>query len=176
MESKYLMGSANSKSGQRCKGFTLLEVLVALSIVAIAVTVVLQLFSADLRALSASEDYVSAVLRAESRMREVLDDEGLAEKSWSETTRDGYRVDVNVSDVMQERTDTLQVRLVKVDLTTRWVKGTKEKSLRLETMKIVNKSTLGTGMPGEATSRSAAGAPAPAAATSSTAAPRVRSQ
>ena len=124
MESKYLMGSANSKSGQRCKGFTLLEVLVSLSIVAIAVTVVLQLFSADLRAIAASEDYVSAVLRADARMREVLDDERLAEKSWSETTRDGYRMDVNVSEVMQDRTDTLQVRLVKVDLTIRWIKGT----------------------------------------------------
>ena len=173
MEFKYLMGTANSKSCQRSKGFTLLEVLVSLSVVAIAVTVVLQLFSADLRALSASEDYVSAVLRAETRMREVLDDEGLAEKSWSETTSDGYRVDVNVSDVMQDRTDTLQVRLVKVDLTTRWVRGTKEKSLRLETMKIVNKSALDTGMPGAAPSKPGAGAAAPAAATSSTAAPRV---
>ena len=176
MESKYLMGTANSKSCQRRKGFTLLEVLVSLSVVAIAVTVVLQLFSADLRALSASEDYVSAVLRAETRMREVLDDEGLVEKSWSETTRDGYRVDVNVSDVMKERTDTLQVRLVKVDLTTRWVRGTKEKSLRLETMKIVNKSALDTGMPGAAPSRSAVGTAAPGAASSTTAAPRGRSQ
>jgi general secretion pathway protein I len=124
---------------QRSKGFTLLEVLVALSIVAIAVTVVLQLFSADLRAIAASEDYVSAVLRAEERMREVLEDEGLSEKAWSETTRDGYKVDVVVSDVQKERTESLQVRLLQVNLTMRWMRGTKEKTLTLRTMKIVNK-------------------------------------
>ena len=124
------------RSGQ---GFTLLEVLVALSIVAIAVTVVLQLYSADLRAISASEDYVSAVLRAEQRMREVLEDEGLSEKAWSETTRDGYKVDVVVSDVQKERTENLQVRLLQVNLTMRWMRGTKEKILTLRTMKIVNK-------------------------------------
>ena len=124
------------RSGQ---GFTLLEVLVALSIVAIAVTVVLQLYSADLRAISASEDYVSAVLRAEQRMREVLEDEGLSEKAWSETTRDGYKVDVVASDVQKERTENLQVRLLQVNLTMRWMRGTKEKILTLRTMKIVNK-------------------------------------
>ena len=126
------------------RGFTLLEVLVALSIVAIAVTVVLQLFSADLRALSASEDYVSAVLKAEARMREVLDTEGLAERSWSEATRDGYRIDVSVSEVTKEKTDNLPVKLVKVDLTTRWYRGKKEKSLTLGTMKVVDKLTLAT--------------------------------
>lgn len=163
----------SSKFGRRFgPGFTLLEVLVSLSIVAIAVTVVLQLFSADLRALSASEDYVSSVLKAETRMREVVDDEGLSEKSWSETGRDGYRVDVNVSEVMQDRTDTLQVRLMKVDLTLRWIKGTKEKALTLGTMKIVNKQLA----PGSAPSKPGAGAAAPAAATSSTAAPKVRGQ
>lgn len=125
----------------------MLEVLVALSIVAIAVTVVLQLFSADLRAISASEDYVSAVLRAEERMREVLEDEGLSETAWSETTRDGYRVDVVVSDVQKERTESLQVRLLQVNLTMRWMRGTKEKTLTLRTMKIVNKINPGTTRP-----------------------------
>jgi general secretion pathway protein I len=135
-----------AKPCQQCRGFTLLEVLVALSIVAIAVTVVLQLYSADLRAISASEDYVSAVLRAEQRMREVLEDEGLSEKAWSETTRDGYKVDVVVSDVQKERTENLQVRLLQVNLTMRWMRGTKEKMLTLRTMKIVNK--IGTGTTG----------------------------
>ena len=126
-------------SATESEGFTLLEVLVALSIVAIAVTVVLQLYSADLRAISASEDYVSAVLRAEQRMREVFEDDGLSEKAWSETTRDGYKVDVVVSDVQKERTENLQVRLLQVNLTMRWMRGTKEKILTLRTMKIVNK-------------------------------------
>jgi len=130
-----------SEAGSRTfsPGFTLLEILVSLSIVAIAVTVVLQLFSADLRALSASEDYLAAVTKAEARMREVLDDEDLKETSWSEVTPDGYRMDVTMSEVLKERTDNLQVKLLEVGLTVRWVNGTKQKTLTLRTMKVLNK-------------------------------------
>ena len=132
----------SSRSGH--SGFTLLEVLVSLAIIAIAVTVVLQLFSADLRAISASENYLSAVTKAEAKMREVLDDENLAEKAWSDVTPDGYRMDIYVSDVLKDRTNTLPVRLVEVGLTMRWTTGIKEKVLTLKTMKLINKVTLAT--------------------------------
>ncbi|MFH1701884.1 MAG: prepilin-type N-terminal cleavage/methylation domain-containing protein [Nitrospirota bacterium] len=124
---------------KRRDGFTLLEVLVALSILGIALTIILQLFSANLRALSASEDYVSAVTKAEAKMREVLDDKDLSEKSWSEITDDGYRVDVSINETLTERTDNLQVRLLEVALTVYWTRNTKNKSLTLRTMKVVNK-------------------------------------
>ena len=134
------------RNSSRCghSGFTLLEVLVSLAIIAIAVTVVLQLFSADLRAISASENYLSAVTKAEAKMREVLDDENLAEKAWSDVTPDGYRMDIYVSDVLKDRTNTLPVRLVEVGLTMRWTTGIKEKVLTLKTMKLINKVTLAT--------------------------------
>jgi type II secretion system protein I len=120
-------------------GFTLLEVLVAIAILGIAVTVVLQLFSANLRAISVSGDYVSAATKAEAKMREILSDDKLSEKSSSETTDDGYRIDVSITDALKERTDNLQVRLLEIDLTVHWTRGTKEKSLTLKTMKVVNK-------------------------------------
>jgi prepilin-type N-terminal cleavage/methylation domain-containing protein len=157
-------------------GFTLLEVLVSLSIVAIAVTVVLQLFSADLRAIAASDDYASAVLKAEVKMREVLDNEDLTETSWSEATPDGYRMDVSVSEVLKEKTNNLQVRLLAVGLTTRWFKGTKEKTLALRTIKIVSKLAPVAGGTKAATSTAAPSAAAPAAAASGTAGSRMRSQ
>jgi prepilin-type N-terminal cleavage/methylation domain-containing protein len=157
-------------------GFTLLEVLVSLSIVAIAVTVVLQLFSADLRAIAASDDYASAVLKAEVKMREVLDNEDLTETSWSEATPDGYRMDVSVSEVLKEKTNNLQVRLLEVSLTTRWFKGTKEKMLALRTIKIVSKLAPVAGGTKAATSTAAPSAAAPAAAASGTAGSRMRSQ
>jgi len=124
---------------KRRDGFTLLEVLVALSILGIALTIILQLFSANLRALSASEDYVSAVARAEAKMREVLDDKDLSEKSWSEITDDGYRMDVSINETLKDRTDNLQVRALEVALTVYWTRNTKNKSLTLRTMKVVNK-------------------------------------
>jgi prepilin-type N-terminal cleavage/methylation domain-containing protein len=161
---------------RRLGGFTLLEVLVSLSVVAVAVTVVLQLFSADLRAIAASEDYASAVVKAEAKMRGLLDNDDLAETSWSEATPDGYRMDVSIADVLKEKTNNLQVRLLEIGLTTRWFKGTKEKTLTLRTMKLVNKLALATTTP-----KAAAGAAVPGTGTSTAVAPgtagsRVRGQ
>jgi prepilin-type N-terminal cleavage/methylation domain-containing protein len=121
------------------KGFTLLEVLVATAILAIAITVILQLFSANLRAISVSGDIVSAASLAESRMREILDDTSLDEKSFSEVTRDGYRIDVSITDTLKDRTDNLNVRLLEIDLKVSWERGAKQRYLTLRTLKSVNK-------------------------------------
>lgn len=126
-------------SGLSSAGFTLLEVLVAVAILGIAIAVVLQLFSADLRSLSVSGDYVAAAARAESKMREVLDDDALTERSLSETTNDGYRIDVSVSNALQKRTENLPVTLLEISLTVHWTKGTKERTFSLRTMKMVEK-------------------------------------
>ena len=122
------------------KGFTLLEVLVALAVIAIAITMVLQLFSADLRAIVRSGDLTSATIRGESRMREILAESSLTEKAWSEITEDGYRMDVVISEVVKERTDNLPVRLMLVAVTVRWMEGIREKSLFLRTMRMVDKA------------------------------------
>lgn len=121
------------------KGFTLLETLVALALLGIAITVVFQLFSANLRAISASDSYLSAVAAAEAKMKEVVDDDKLSQKSWTETTDSGYRVDISVATALTERTETLQVNIFEIDLTLYWFKGTQEKSLTLKTMKTLNK-------------------------------------
>ena len=84
----------------------------ATAILGIAIAVVLQLFSANLRSISLSGDYVTAATRADAKMKEILNgDEKLSEKAFSETTDDGYRIDVSVTEVLKERTDTLPVKL-----------------------------------------------------------------
>lgn len=124
---------------KRSAGFTLLEVIVAMAILGIAITVVLQLFSANLRAISVSGDYVTAATRAEAKMREVLSDDTLSEKYFSEATQEGYRIDISITDVMKERTENLKVKLLEVDLTIHWIQGTKQKSMSLRTFKVVEK-------------------------------------
>jgi prepilin-type N-terminal cleavage/methylation domain-containing protein len=121
------------------KGFTLLEILVALAILATAVTIIFQLFSAGLRNVAVSEDVVSAAIRAEAKMREVLSNEELTENSWTETTTDGYTFAVNITEALQEKTDSLPVQVLQVDLAITWTKNSKERSLRLKTYKTVNK-------------------------------------
>ena len=120
-------------------GFTLLEVLVALAILGIAITVILQLFSANLQALSASEDYVQASLRASAKMRELLDDRELEEKAWGEISPEGYRLSMAVKEALTERTELLPVRLLEIDLTVRWNRGTRERSLTFQALKLREK-------------------------------------
>lgn len=121
------------------QGFTLLEILVALAILATAVTIVFQLFSAGLRNIAASEDYVVATMRAEAKMREILSQRELTENSWIESTKDGYRYTVKVSKTLQEKTGSLPVDVLEVELSVSWIKGIKERVLQLKTLKIVNK-------------------------------------
>ena len=123
----------------RSGGFTLLEVLVALALLSIALVVILQLFSANLRGIAMSEDFTKAVMRAEATMRDVLDDDDIAEKSSSETTADGYRIDVAITNAEEKKIENLPVRLLQISLTVHWKDGVKERALTLKTMKTVIK-------------------------------------
>ncbi len=132
-----ISGLRSPASLLRREGFTLLEVLVAVAILGIAIAVVLQLFSSDLRAISLSGQYVAAGAKAEAKMREILDDDALAERSLSETTNDGYRIDVAVTRVLGKRTENLPVVLLEISLTVRWTDAAKERVFNVRTMKIV---------------------------------------
>ena len=64
-----------TRSGSGCHGetgFTLLEVLVATLILAIALTVILQLFSGGLNQARRAGDYTRAVWHARAKMEEML--------------------------------------------------------------------------------------------------------
>jgi type II secretion system protein I len=122
-------------------GFTLLEILVALSIISVAIVLILQLYSSNLRAVSISGDTSAAAARGDSRMREILSETSLTETSWREITEDGYGMEVSIAEVLKERTDNLPVKMMEVSLTLRWREGTKEMSLYLKTQKMVDKIT-----------------------------------
>lgn len=120
-------------------GFTLLEVLVALALLSIALVVILQLFSANLRGIATSEDLAKAVMKAESAMREALEDEDIDEKSSSDTTNDGYRIDVAITNAEKGRTENLSLKLLQINITVHWKDGVKERAVTLKTMKAVPK-------------------------------------
>jgi general secretion pathway protein I len=122
---------------ERKDGFTLLEVLVAFVLLVTVVTVILQLFSANIKALSVSEDYASAIVRAESKMREILDNEQLAENVWSETSPEGYRFDITVAKAYEARTKDMPMKILEIGVTMSWKMRGKDKSLILSTMKAV---------------------------------------
>jgi type II secretion system protein I len=129
------------------KGFTLLEVLVSLALMAIAVTLLMQLFSADLRAISRSGDLTWASVKADARIKKIVDELSPDAASWSEVTQDGYRMDVSINEALKERTESLPFKLMEVSLTVGWTEGRKEKSLRLKTLKLVEKMAPADGRP-----------------------------
>jgi general secretion pathway protein I len=120
-------------------GFTLLEVLVAMALLSISLVAIFELFSADLRGIAKSDDYSHAVIMAESKMREILDDNALEERTWTESTDDGYRIDAVVSSTASDRTENLQVKLLEINLTVSWIKDSKDRTFNLKTVKMVNR-------------------------------------
>ena len=121
-------------------GFTLLEVLVSLAVLGIALTVILQIFSANLRNISSAEEHVYASAKAAARMRGILDSDTLSETAWTETTRDGYSIDISVTEVLKDRTSNLPMKLMQVDLTIHWTKGTRDKTMTLRTIRTAERS------------------------------------
>ena len=121
------------------KGFTLLEILVALTLVAVTVTVILQLFSANLRSVAWSEDYVSTSVKAEAKMRELLDREDLEPGVWTEETDEGFRMEVAVEEALMERTKDMAVQVMEIVLTVSWKRGEKTRKMTLRTLKAVER-------------------------------------
>ncbi len=127
------------QTGSPVPGFTLLEVLVALEIMAFAVVYLVQLSSSNLRLIAASGEQTDAATRAESKMREIISRDVLEEKSWQEETEQGHRVAVAVSEDLKERSENLPIKLLKIEMDFSWQQGLKEKTLTLRTLKMVNK-------------------------------------
>jgi len=117
------------------RGFTLLEVLAAVAILGMALTVIMQLFSANLHGIAASDDYLAASMAAQAKLREVIDTGDFSEKDWSETTPEGYRVGISVRPALEERTESLPVQLHEITLSLRFESGAKERTITLRTLK-----------------------------------------
>jgi len=124
------------------RGFTLLEILVAFVILAVTVTVILQLFSANLKTLWMSDDYVTAATLADVKMREALESGVLRENTSSETTPQGYRMDVVVTEALGKRTENLAWKMFEVALKVSWQKEGKKKTISVRTLRTVKREAV----------------------------------
>ncbi len=100
----------------KSRGFTLLEVLVSLAILATSVAAITMLFSGGLRSIRASEENLDLALIAASEMRALLAEEVL-EEGEEYIQRDGYEVRRTVEEVEVEKTEGLPLRLFRINLT-----------------------------------------------------------
>ncbi len=133
-------GSADRKG--YATGFTLIEVVVAIAILAVGITVIIELFSGSLRLVRTSGEYTKAVNYARAKMEEVT-----VKPTMNEGTEEGefdgvyrWQVDVKRVNILPARIETdfkPPVELFQVKLIVLWKSGTKERSTVLETYRTI---------------------------------------
>ncbi len=120
-------------------GFTLVEVLIAFVILALALGALLPGFSGGLRGLGAADDYTTAALLAESVLAAVGREQTLEEGTSAGEFDNGFRwrLDVVALDAELDPEGTLPVRPYDVVLTVSWDgRGDTERSITLETLRL----------------------------------------
>ncbi|HYA90120.1 MAG TPA: prepilin-type N-terminal cleavage/methylation domain-containing protein [Thermodesulfobacteriota bacterium] len=123
------------------KGFTLIEVVVALAILGVGLTVIIELFSGGLRLGRASMEYTRAVNYARVKMEETM-----AKPTIEEGTQEGEsddktfrwqmgvkKVDLLSIDKSIDYKPPVELFQVKIDVF--WKSGSKEKSTSVESLK-----------------------------------------
>ncbi|MGZ4958410.1 MAG: type IV pilus modification PilV family protein [Methylomonas sp.] len=93
---------------QRHKGFSLLEILVAFAIMAVALTVVLRIFGTGVNNAVISEDYTLAVQIAESLMARIGVETPLQVGEFSGTEDDKYHWQVFIRTVAKSEADKIR--------------------------------------------------------------------
>jgi general secretion pathway protein I len=131
------MHRLNRKFG---KGFTLIEVVVALAILGIGLTVIMELFSGGLRLGRTSEEYTKAVNYARMKMEEITSQESIEEGTKEGEFDDAFRWQVGIKkldllsiDKSIDYKPPIELFEVKVDVL--WKSGSKERSTSVESLK-----------------------------------------
>jgi len=130
----------NNSMSNAQRGFTLLEIMVAMVLICLVVVSVVQLSSANLRNLSASDDRIETLSRASEKMRAVLDSNLSEDKTWHEVDEEGYSYDITVAETLNERTDALAVKFLEITVAAQNAKDKRSKQMTLKTAKLVSKT------------------------------------
>ena len=126
-------------------GFTLIEVVVALAIMSIGLTVLIELFSGGLRLGRTSGEYSKAVNYARLKMEEVMTQQGVEEGTEEGKFDDTYRwqVDLKKVDILPvEKIGPFEppALLFQIRVDVLWKSGSKERSAHFESFRTIKKS------------------------------------
>jgi general secretion pathway protein I len=130
---------------RRLHGFTLIEVVVALAILSIGLTVLIELFSGGLRLGRTSGEYSKAVNYGRMKLEEVMTqqsiEEGTDEGKFDDTYR--WQVDLKKVDIVPaEKIGPFEppALLYEIKVDVFWKSGPKERSARFESFRTIKKS------------------------------------
>jgi len=127
----------------RNKGFTLIEVVVALAILGVGLTVIIELFSGGLRLARTSMEYTKAVNYARIKMEEIAVKPAVEEGTQEGESDDkAFRWQVGVKKVDLLSIDKSidykpPVELFQVKIDVFWKSGSKERSTSVESLKVI---------------------------------------
>ena len=127
------------------QGFTLLEVLVAVMILAISVTAILSQFSVGMQAGGKSRDITEAVLHAKEKLEELKAFVDSGQAGQAGTFDDGYTWETRVSlyELPEKESgvneNLLSFELLQLTVIVGWNTGGQERHLEFSTLKAVKK-------------------------------------
>lgn len=123
------------------RGFTLIEILVAISILSISLVVIFQLFSGGLKSSRLSDQYTRGIFHAKEKMEEILLSTEFAEEVSEGEFEDSFRWKSKIVPIEQAEEEASKLPFntynIKVDIF--WDEGYKEKRFSISTMKVVEK-------------------------------------
>ena len=119
---------------RRCRGFTLIEILIALTMFAVIGGGLLQLFNEGLRAARIADDRAHAVLLARSKLTELQAFPFLQPGTLSGRFADGFRwrATLSIGDAPPNRVT--QLLPLKTDIEISWGDGANARSFRLRSL------------------------------------------
>lgn len=136
----------------RQEGFTLIEVLVAVMVLAISLVVIMQLFSGGLKSNRISGDYLYGIFHAREKMEELLLTQEWAPAELSGDFEDGYRWVATIEEVVDEAAadeadarenaapaPKLPVSTMMIRLNVIWNNGDREKRFEIITTALTEK-------------------------------------
>jgi general secretion pathway protein I len=127
----------NSRKG----GFTLIEVIVAIAILAISLVMVMQLFSGGLKASKTSSNYTRAIIHAKNKMEEL----SIEPVQGSGKFEDGFEWESEVQP--HEELEHLDLNLMKIKVKVLWAERMhKKKSVELVSLKRIVEEEMNKGM------------------------------
>ena len=126
-------------------GFSLLEVIVALAIMAMGFVTVSQLFSGSIRSIGLSEQYLKATTLAHSKLGELeINNYNSPEFKGTFTNEKNYHWDLEISPYSSELNNTKNnIQLSEVTLNVHWVDANKIRNIKLNTLKVNGSSHPG---------------------------------
>jgi len=133
----------------RQEGFTLIEVLVAVMVLAISLVVIMQLFSGGLKSNRISSDYLYGIFHAREKMEELLLTRQWAPAELNGDFEDGYRWIAVIEEVVPEMEDEESdnetpvtqppVSTMMIRLNVIWNNGDREKNFEIMTTALTEK-------------------------------------